>query len=273
MTNVHVAADGDLLTIRVDLPALAKDLSHQVEEWKQTAERTKTQWEQSEWYLGEAKASVARLEEELQVLREADDQLEAGRREVTARLHEAERERDVAQEGLLQGTEYLGAQLAQAQGDVEEARRVAENRQHELSVERAQRTALEAELAALRTHGERRRASRTLRPDVTVEVQSPDGTVLFQGLPRNISARGVGFASEHPFNDCPEGLWVTFRQPGVARPIEALGRVAWQGAEAAVGNGWGCELLDMSPGCREIFERVLANTALASRKGSAQILE
>src|SRR6058998_2578079 len=115
MTNVHVAADGDLLTIRVDLPALAKDLSHQVEEWKQTAERTQTQWEQSEWYLGEAKASVARLEEELQVLREADDQLEAGNREVTARLHEAERERDVAQEGLLQGTEYLGAQLAQAQ--------------------------------------------------------------------------------------------------------------------------------------------------------------
>ena len=186
MTNVHVATDGDLLTVRVDLPALAKDLSHQVEEWKQTAERTQTQWEQSEWYLGEAKASVARLEEELQVLRKADDQLEAGHREVTARLHEAERERDVAHEGLLQGTEYLGAQLAQAQGDMEEARRVAEDRRHELSVERAQRTALEAELGALRTHGERRRALRTLRPDVTVEVQSPDGTVLFQGLPRRL---------------------------------------------------------------------------------------
>jgi len=262
MTNVHVATDGDLLTVRVDLPALARDLSHQVEEWKQTAERTQTQWEQSEWYLGEAKASVARLEEELQALREADDRLEAGHREVTARLHEAERERDVAQEGLLQGTEYLGAQLALAQGDVEEARRVADDRQHELSVERAQRAAVEAELAALRTHGERRRALRTLRPDVTVEVQSPDGTILFQGLPRNMSARGVGFASEHPFNEGrPESLWVTFRQPGLARPIEALGRVAWQGPEATVGNVWGCELLDMSPGCREIFERVLANTA------------
>ena len=261
MTNVHVATDGDLLTVRVDLPALARDLSDQVEEWKQTAERTQTQWEQSEWYLGEAKASVARLEEELQALREADDQLEAGHREVTARLHEAERERDVAQEGLLQGTEYLGAQLALAQGDVEEARRVADDRQHELSVERAQRAAVEAELAALRTHGERRRALRTLRPDVTVEVQSPDGTILFQGLPRNMSARGVGFASEHPFNEGPESLWVTFRQPGLARPIEALGRVAWQGPEATVGNVWGCELLDMSPGCREIFERVLANTA------------
>src|SRR5437867_9171835 len=195
MTNVHVATDGDLLTVRVDLPALARDLSHQAEEWKQTAERTQTQWEQSEWYLGEAKASVARLEEELQALREADDQLEAGNREVTARLHEAERERDVAQEGLLQGTEYLGAQLALAQGDMEEARRVADDCQHELSVERAQRTALEAELAAVRTHGERRRALRTLRPDMTAGVERAGGTVRFRGLPCCGEGGGGGLAS------------------------------------------------------------------------------
>ena len=239
MTNVHVATDGDLLTIRVDLTALAKDLSHQVEEWRQTTERTRTQYEQSEWYLGEAKASIARLEEELQALREAYGRLEADHSEVTARLHEAERELDEAHEGL----------------------RVAEDCQHQLRVERAQRTGLEAELAALRIHGERRRELRTFRADVTVEVQSPAGAILFQGLPRNISSRGVGFASEHPFNDGPESLWVTFWQPGVARPIEALGRVAWQGPEAPVGGVWGCELLDMSPGCREIFERVLANTA------------
>jgi hypothetical protein len=260
MTNVQVATDGELLTIRVDLTALAKDLSHQVEEWKQTAERTQTQWEQSEWYLGEAKASVVRLEEELQTRREAHTRLEAGHRELTTLLHEAERERDVANERFLQVTEHLGAQLAQAQGDVEVARRTGEDLQHELSRERAQRTALEAELAALRAHGERRRTLRRLSPDLMVEVQSPDGTVLFQGLPRNISTRGVGFVSGHPFDDGPENLWVTFRQPGVTRPIEALGRVAWQKPEATVGNVWGCELLDMSPGCREIFERVLANT-------------
>ena len=61
MTNVNVAAEGDLLTIKVDLTAVAKDLSHQVEECKQTAERTRTQWEQSECYLWEAKASIARI--------------------------------------------------------------------------------------------------------------------------------------------------------------------------------------------------------------------
>jgi len=44
-----VSTDGDLLTIRVDLPAVAKALSNQAEEWQQTAERTRTQWEQSEW--------------------------------------------------------------------------------------------------------------------------------------------------------------------------------------------------------------------------------
>ncbi len=94
----------------------------------------------------------------------------------------------------------------------------------------------------------------------TIRTAAP-GEVLFQGLPRNIPSRGVGFASEHPFNDGSGSLWVTFHQPGVARPIEALRRVAWQGPEAPVGNVWGCELLDMSPGCREIFERALANTA------------
>jgi len=261
MTNVNVAAEGDLLTIKVDLTAVAKDLSHQVEEWKQMAERIRTQCEQSEWYLGEAKASIARLEEERQALREAYGQLETGHHEVTAWLHEAERERDEAYERLRQRTEHLEAQLAQGQGDAEEARQEAEDCQHQLSVERAQRTALEAELGALRLHGERRRALRTFRPDVTVEVQSPAGEVLFQGPARNISSKGVGFASKHSFNDGSGSLWVTFRQPGVARPLEALGRVAWQGPEATVGSVWGCELLDMSPGCREIFERVLADTA------------
>ncbi|PYN83734.1 MAG: hypothetical protein DMD96_01590 [Candidatus Rokuibacteriota bacterium] len=261
MTNVHVATDGDLLTIRVDLTAVAKDLSHQVGEWKQTAERIRTQCEQSEWYLGEAKASIARRAEELQALREAYDQLEAGHHEVTAWLHEAERERDEAHERLRQRTEHLEAQLAQAQGEAEETRQVAENGQHQLSVERAQRMSLEAELTALRTHGERRRALRRARPDLTLELQSHDGAVLFQGLPRNISPRGVGFASEQPIIDGPTEMWVTLHQPGVARPIEALGRVAWQGPEATMGNVGGCELLDMSPGCREILERVLADNA------------
>ena len=112
MTNVHVSTDGDLLTIRVDLPAVAQASSNQAEEWQQTAERTRTQWEQSEWYLGEAKASIVRLEEELRALREAHGQLEGSHREITARFQETERERDAAHEGTLRLTEHLEAYRA-----------------------------------------------------------------------------------------------------------------------------------------------------------------
>jgi seryl-tRNA synthetase len=243
------------------LPAVAEALSKQAEEWRQTAERTRSQWEQNEWYLGEAKASIACLQEELRALREAHTQLEASHREVTARVQETARERDAFREGTLRLTEHLEAQLAQVQGHAEETRREAETCQLQLAVERDQRTALEAELAALRTHGERRRVSRTFRPDVTAQIQSPTGEVLFAGLPRNISSKGFRFASDHACADGFDTLWVTFHQPGVARPIEALGRVVWHGPEETAGNMWGCELLDMSPGCRKIFEHVLATPA------------
>ncbi len=250
MTNVHVATDGDLLTIRVDLPAVAKALSNQAEEWRQTAERTRTQWEQSEWYLGEARETVGRLEEELQTLREAHERLEASHRESTAHLQETERERDTAREETLRLTEHLQAQ-----------RQEVDDCQQQLTGVRAQRTALEAELAALRIHGERRRVSRTFRPDVTAQIQSSTGEILFEGLPRNISAKGFRFASEHACADGSATVWVTFHNPGEARPIEALGRMVWHEPEATVGTLWGCELVDMSPGCRKLFERVLATPA------------
>lgn len=261
MTNVQVSTDGDLLTIRVDLPAVAKALSNQAEEWQQTAERTRTQWEQSEWYLGEARAYIARLEEELTTLRAAHEQSEVSHREMTVRLHDAERERDAAHEQARRLTECLEEQLAQVQGHAEEARQDAENHQRQLTVERAQRVALEVELAALRTHGERRRVPRTFRPDVTAQIQSSTGEILFDGLPRNISSKGVRFSSERASADGSDTVWVTFHKPGVSRPIEALGRMVWHEPEATAGNVWGYELVDMSPGCRKIFERVLATPA------------
>src|SRR5499426_862520 len=250
MTNVHVSTDGDLLTIHVDLPAVAKALSHQADEWQQTAERTRTQWEQSEWYLGEARASIARLEEELQVLREAHGQLQAAHREITAQFQETERERDAAQEETLRLSEHLEAQFAQVREDAEEARQEAEDHQRQLTMER--------ELAALRIHGERRRVPRTFRPDVTAQIQSPGGEILFEGLPRNISSKGFRFVSEHSCADGSDTVWVTFHKPGMARPIEALGRMVWNEPEETAGTMWGYELLDMSPGCRKMFERVLA---------------
>ncbi len=259
MSNIHVAAEGDLLTIRVDMPGVAKDLSRQIAEWQDAAERNRLQWEQSEWYLGEAKASITRLEEELEALRQVCAQLDTNHRKTTEQLHEITRERDEAQEALSEHTARLEAELSQALADAVEARRVIAERQHELAVERSRCITLETELLELRAHGERRRAARRFRPDLTMEVQGPDGAVLFQGSPRNVSARGVGFASDRLIDEDSGGLWITLRQPGT-RPIEALGRVAWQAPDAMSGIVGGCELLDMSPGCREIFERVLATT-------------
>ena len=257
MNNIHVAAEGELLTIRVDLPGVAKDLSRQIAEWQETAERNRQQWEQSEWYLGEARASIARLEEELEAIRQVCAQLDTNHRKTTARLEETARERDEAREALSEHTGRLEAQLSRTVADAVEARRVIAERQNELAVERSRCIALETELVALRAHGERRRTSRRFRPDLTMEVQGPDGAVLFQGSPRNVSSRGVGFASDRPIDDDSGGLWITLRQPGT-RPIEALGRVAWQAPDTMSGSVGGCELLDMSPGCREIFDRVLA---------------
>ncbi len=271
MTDVHVSAEGDLLTIKVDMTEVARDLCRQVEHWQQTAERRQTQWEESEWYLGEAKASAARLEERLQAVLDASEQVEASHREMAARLQEAERPRDeasahleelrTAHDGLRGQAAQLAEQLAQAQGDVEEMRRLAEVSQHQLAVERAERKAVEADLVAART-GERRRALRTFRPDVTVEFQSPDGTVLFRGVPRNVSPAGVGFASEQPISDASGMMWVTLHLSGVERPIDAIGRLAWQGQEATmVGYVGGCELVEMAPGCRETFEQTRASAA------------
>lgn len=84
---------------------------------------------------------------------------------------------------------------------------------------------------------------------------------MFEGLHRNICSRDFRFASEHSCADGSDTQWATFHQPGVARRIEALERAVWRGPEAPAGNMWGCELLDMSPGCRKIFERILVTPA------------
>ena len=99
---------------------------------------------------------------------------------------------------------------------------------------------------------------RTFRSDVTAQIQSSTGEILFEGLPRNISSKGFRFSSEHSGTEGTDTVWITFHKPGVARPIEALGRMIWHEPEAAAENAWGCELIDMSPGCRKIFERMLA---------------
>jgi len=269
MENVQLMVEGNIVTIRMDL---AEELERQAGQWREAAELARKQWEESQWYLGEAQASVRRLEEQRQGLQEAYGQLEAGHWDVTARLQEVEREREeantslrelqAAQEGLRQQIEQLTGQLAEAQGHLEEMRRVAEDHQQRFYVERAKRQEIEAEFLVVRTLWDRRRASRVARPGVAVELESPEGTVLFRGLARNVSRLGLGLASEEPLDTLPDLLRVRLYLPGIERPIEAGGRLVWQGRDARIPSHLGgCELCDLPADWQETFERILAKAA------------
>ncbi len=261
MTNVCAVTEADVLTIKVDISDLVKELHEK-------AERLHTQWEENEWYLGEARESVGRIEGQLDELREAYRGLEASRDEVTAQLREQVRQRDeanwylgelrVVHEALRQQARELIEQLTRARDDVEIMRRVAEARQEDIDVERARRKAAEADLYAVRRHGERRGAVRKQRPDVVAEIRGPDGLLLFHGCLPNISLTGLAFATDQPVDDIPDFVEVTIHVPGIPRPIEGVGRLVWR--EAIEGaNQWGCELLDLLPDSRKSLENVLAN--------------
>lgn len=269
MTNVDVDAEGNILALRVDITEITKKLMLQVEDWQQTAERVRKQWEESEWYLGEAKASCAHLDEQLRSLRGAHGLLEARHSEETARLQEAERQRNelnwslgdlrAAHHELRQQTQLLTEQLAQAQDELAAKRRVTEELEELLRGERARRTVIETELIAVQTHGERRRALRKYRPDVTAELRTGDGSLLFLGLPRDVSRMGLGFASEQPIHCLADPLEIRLGFSGGLRFVYALGRIVWQRQEAKTAQYFtGCELLDVPSGDRETLEEVLA---------------
>ncbi len=269
MENVQLMVEGNIVTIRVDL---TKELEQRAGQWQQAAELAQKQLEESQWYLGEAQASIRHLQEQNEGLQEAYAQLEEGHREMTARLEEAEREREeassslkelqAAHEGLLQQIQQLTGQLAEAQGHLEEMRRVAEDHQQRFYVERAKRQEIEAEFLKVRALWDRRRASRVARPGVAVELESPERAVLFRGLAQNVSRLGVGFASEESLDTFPDLLRVRLYLPGVERPIEAGGRLVWRGRDAKIPRYLGgCELRDLPADWHETFERFVVKAA------------
>jgi len=254
MTNVQVGAEGELLTIRVDMAEVAKEFAHELAECQQASEQARQRWEESEWFLGEARATIAGLEAQLQTRAEAHAELQASHQHLTTQLQEAELQRDEAAQGLdelrkayeelLRQTTHLTDELAQAYAKVEATAQA------------------DAEQLGVPAVSERRRASRARRADITVEIQRPDGAVLFHGPLRDISRTGMGFACDQLGNGAPELLWVTLHPSGLERPIEAIARLAWLRQEDGNGSyAGGCELLDVSPGSRGAFEEVLEHSA------------
>jgi hypothetical protein len=63
MTNVHVSTDGDLLTIRVDLPAVAKALSNQAGSGNRLPNGRERSGNKVSGIWGKPKASIVRFEE------------------------------------------------------------------------------------------------------------------------------------------------------------------------------------------------------------------
>jgi hypothetical protein len=226
MTSVQVGSEGELLTITVDMAELAKELARRLERSQQATDQAQQRWKESEWFLGEARATIAGLEAQLQETTTAHAELQASQTDLVARLEAMERQRD------------------EATGLLEELRRAYE------------------EVLAMGGPAERRRAARARRGDITVELQRPDGTVLFHGPVRDLSRTGMGFACNQNVDGAPELLWVTLHPDGADRPIEAIARLAWLRQEDGNGNyAGGCELLDVSPGSRDAFQEVLDHTA------------
>jgi len=272
MTNARTLLEAGVLTIKVDLADVVKELSGLGEHWQQRAERLRTQWEESEWYLGETRATVGRLEEQLHAVHEASSRLEAHSHEVAVQLREQVRQRHEANwylgelrathEALRQQNQQLTKALAQAQDDVEVMRRAAAVRQEDFAVERARRKALEVELGAVRRYGERRRAVRIHGSDIVAEVRALDGLLLFHGSPPDISLTGLAFATDRAIDEAPDFVEITLHVPETERPIEALGRLVWRDALEG-SHQWGCELVDLLPDSRKSLEAALATTTSA----------
>jgi hypothetical protein len=266
MKNMRMVIEGDVLTFSMDV---AEEIRRQAEPWQQAAESAQKRWEESEWLLGEARALLREREEQLHAVQETHRQLEERYRDVSARLQEAERHCDDANWylGEVQAThercqpeaERLTRRLGETRNDLEQMRRSLEESRQRCAEEEAHRRSIEAELAAVRAHGERRRALRMPRPDVRVELHRPDGSLLFRGRSRDVSGTGFGFSSDQPIGDLPDFVQVRLYLSGIERPIEATGRLAWRWQDVMRPNSLGgCELLDMPADCLETFEQVLA---------------
>ena len=209
-----------------ELTQQLRESEAQAEQWRQAAGLAKQQWEESQWYLGEAHASAEHLDGQLRSVREAQAQFEEQAREFSAQLREC------------------SAQLAEVERQRDEANWfLGEAR---------------AELAAIQSHGERRRAARLHRSDLTLELATPDGAAVFRGTPRDISLTGFGMDIEHALDALPEPLRVRLYLAGLPDPLETTGRVVWSRRVGENGRHVaGCTFVDMPEESREAFERVL----------------
>jgi len=227
-----------------ELNQLVAHWQAQADQWQRAAEADKKRWEESQWYLGEAQASLEHLREQVR-------QMEA----IAQELEEAKRQRDEA-------NWYLGETRA-ALEELRRSQAVLEDLQRLLEAERAHRQIVEEQLTALRAGGERRRARRVSRADATVEARQDGSEPAFRGALRDVSQTGMGFGVEWPPPTFPFPIPLQLRLhlPGGERPIEATARVIWHRQDVGTNRLLGgCEFLDMPADSRDALARALATS-------------
>ena len=200
-------------------------------QWAEEAAAFRTQWEESQWYLGESRERIGHLETAVSELQDT-----------TQRLGAAERERDEANWYLgeaRQRAQTFEQQLASAQ---EQLKASAEREQTLQSIlEDLKRT-----LRALQAYGERRRMARAHLPHAQIELLDGDEEQpLFVGSPRDLSSSGIGL--ETPRQLPEEVLRLVLRLPGESEPIHSKASIMWQ---QQAGDGTprfhsGCRLLEL----------------------------
>jgi predicted nucleic acid-binding Zn-ribbon protein len=290
----------ELLSMGAGSEYFAKQLeqSHaRLEEAKETLRQyageldaLRRQRNEASWYLGEERATAAKLEAQLN---DVGQQI----RRHEAELHQWEQEAATLRRRWEESQWYLGESVARMRhletqlgalqelaASAETAEQEREMLQGDLAKERERREALETQLAALQrnleesskrelalqmaleqlrqemhvlqTSGDRRGQARVPIPQAFVELLNGRNSPLFAGAPRDVSSIGLGLetAQELPA-DSPVRIRLTL--PG-RDPIESKGRIVWQRASGRPRRyRSGCRLLRVPAATRALIGKAL----------------
>ena len=198
-----------------DASGLAQQLRHAEltsEQAQKEAATLRRQWEESQWFLGEAKSRIRYLENQITQLQAIAQSVESAQRDRDAVIAQSAEQR-IHAEQLTAQLEALTSELKQSVVR-EQALRDQLRRYQE-------------ELAALQTHGERRRVTRGPVSQAVLELQDRRRQVVFSGSARNLSGGGVGFETDRA-GTIGELLRLSLRLPGRTDPITSRARLVWQ---------------------------------------------
>ncbi|MBI4323297.1 MAG: PilZ domain-containing protein [Candidatus Omnitrophica bacterium] len=243
-----------------------EDAQETLNEYARQLDAIRKQRNEASWFLGEERAKTAQLDSGVNELARqlAEAQAQASHWQETAQASHKQWEESQWYLGEAQtAARHLDDQLRglhEAHGALDERARALTQQLQAMEQQRDQANWYLGEARAALEERERRRAPRSYRPAITIDVDRPDGSSLFQGIPRNISRSGFAFPTDQPFQEVPDHLRIRLHLPGSA-PINATGRVVWQRQETTDRlHPTGCEFLDIPAQARNRFEELLATS-------------